>query len=238
MNIRSRAIILNKTKYSESSVIVKAFTREAGVQSFILKGAFSKKNRGKLALLENLTLVEITFDDHHENIKYLSDIALHKPYSLIPFDMVRRTLFIFYNEILYKVLKDSSADTELFDFIEHSLMELDDEATKLADVHLRFLIRFSKILGFSPKDNFSEYNCHFFIEESAFIHDYFDYPDYLSREASAYLSDLMHEKELAALPSKEIRNELLYGMIRYFEKHNEQIHRIESVPILAALLTK
>ena len=37
MNIRSRAIILNKTKYSESSVIVKAFTREAGVQSFILK---------------------------------------------------------------------------------------------------------------------------------------------------------------------------------------------------------
>ena len=238
MNIRSRAIILNKTKYSESSVIVKVFTREAGVQSFILKGAFSKKNRGKLALLENLTLVEITFDDHHENIKYLSDIALYKPYSLIPFDMVRRTLFIFYNEILYKVLKDYSTDPELYDFIERSLMELDEETTKLSDVHLRFLLRFSKILGFYPKDNFSDYNCHFFIEESAFIHDYFDYPDYLSREASAYLSDLMHEKESVALPPKEVRNELLYGMIRYFEKHNEQIHRIESVPILAALLAK
>lgn len=238
MNIRSRAIVLNKTKYSESSVIVKVFTREAGVQSFILKGAFSKKNRGKLALLENLTLVEITFDDHHENIKYLSDIALYKPYSLIPFDMVRRTLFIFYNEILYKVLKDYSADPELYDFIEHSLLELDEETTMLADVHLRFLLRFSKILGFYPKDNFSDYNCHFFIEESAFIHDYFDYPDYLSREASAYLSDLMHEKGTLALPPKEIRNELLYGLIRYFEKHNEQIHHIESVPILAALLAK
>ena len=232
MNIRSRAIVLNKTKYSESSVIVKMFTREAGVQSFILKGVFSKKNKGKLALLE------ITFDDHHENIKYLNDISLYHSYSLIPFDMVRRTLFIFYNEILYKVLKDASADPELFDFIERALLELDEEKTNLSDIHLRFLLRFSMILGFYPKDNFSDYNCHFFIEESAFIHDYFDYPDYLSREASAYLSDLMHEKEIGELPQKIVRNELLYGLIRYFEKHNEQIHHIESVPILATLLTK
>ena len=238
MNIRSRAIVLNKTKYSESSVIVKVFTREAGVQSFILKGAFSKKNKGKLALMENLTLLDITFDDHREGIKYLNDIALNRNYSLIPFDMVRRTLFIFYNEILYKTLTDSSADPELFDFIEQSLLELDGEETKLADIHLRFLIRFSKILGFAPKDNFSDNNCHFFIEESAFTHDYFDYPDYLSREASAYLFHLMHEEELDSLPPKDIRNELLYGLIRYFEKHNEQIHRIESVPILATLLVK
>lgn len=238
MHIRTRAIVLNKTKYSESSVIVKVFTREAGVQSFILKGAFSKKNKGKLALMENLSLVELSFDDHREGIKYLSDITLYHPYSLIPFDMVRRTLFIFYNEILYKMLTDYSSDPELFDFIENSLLELDEETAKLADIHLRFLIRFSKILGFAPKDNFSEQNCHFFIEESAFIHDYLNYPDYLSREASAYLSDLMHEKELETLPPKSIRNELLYGLIRYFERNNEQIHCIESVPILSALLAK
>ena len=237
MHIRSRAIVLNKTKFSESSVIARVFTREAGVQSFILKGAFSKKNKGKLALLENLTMVEITFDDHHEGIKYLGEISLYHPYSLIPFDMVRRTLFIFYNEILYKVLKDFSADTELFDFIEQSLLELDGETARLTDIHLRFMVDFSKILGFSPKDNFSEQNCHFFIEESAFIHDYFDYPDYLSKEASAYLADLMHET-VPQLPPKKIRNELLYGLIRYFEKHNEQIHHIESVPILASLLAK
>ena len=237
MHIRTRAIVLNKTKYSDSSLIARIFTREAGVQSFILKGAFSKKNKGKLALLENLSLVELTFDDHHEGIKYLNDITLYHPYSLIPFDMVRRTLFIFYNEILYKTLTDYSTDAELFDFVENALLELDEESARLADIHLRFLVDFSRILGFSPKDNFSEQNCHFFIEESAFGHDYFDYPDYLSREASAYLADLMHG-EATELPPKIVRNELLYGMIRYFERHNEQIHRIESVQILSALLTK
>ena len=238
MHIRTRAIVLNKTKYSDSSLIVRIFTREAGVQSFFLKGAFSKKNKGRLALLENLSMVELTFDDRHDGIKYLNDIALYRPYTLIPFDMVRRTLFIFYNEILYKTLTDYSTDPELFDFVEEALLELDREETMLTDVHLHFLVNFSKILGFFPKDNFSEKNCHFFIEESAFVHDYFDYPDYLSREASAYLSDLMHEKEIGELPPKVVRNELLYGLIRYFEKHNEQIHRIESVQILASLLSK
>ena len=237
MHIRSRAIVLNKTKYSESSVIVKVFTREAGVQSFILKGAFSKNNRGKLALLENLTIVDLSFDDHREGIKYLSDITLHHPYSLIPFDMVRRTLFIFYNEILYKTLTDYSTDAELFDFVENALLELDEEDTRLADIHLRFLVDFSKILGFFPKDNYSAQNCHFFIEDSSFVHDYFDYPDYLSQDASSYLADLMHEKA-TELPPKIVRNELLYGLIRYFERHNEQIHRIESVQILSALLAK
>ena len=237
MHIRTRAIVLNKTKYSDNSLIARVFTREAGVQSFILKGAFSKKNKGKLALLENLSMVELTFDDHHEGIKYLSDIALYHSYSLIPFDMVRRMLFIFYNEILYKTLTDYSTDAELFDFVENSLLELDEENTRLADIHLRFLVDFSKILGFFPKDNFSAQNCHFFIEDSSFVHDYFDYPDYLSQEASAYLADLMHE-DATELPPKIVRNELLYGLIRYFERHNEQIHRIESVQILSVLLAK
>lgn len=237
MHIRTRAIVLNKTKYSDSSLIARVFTREAGVQSFILKGAFSKKNKGKLALLENLSMVELTFDDHHDGIKYLNDIALYHSYSLIPFDMVRRTLFIFYNEILYKTLTDYSTDAELFDFVENALLELDEDGIRLADIHLRFLVDFSKILGFFPKDNFSAQNCHFFIEDSSFVHDYFDYPDYLSQEASAYLADLMHE-DVPQLPPKETRNELLYGMIRYFERHNEQIHRIESVQILSELLAK
>ena len=145
MHIRTRAIVLNKTKDSDSSLIARIFTREAGVQSFILKGAFSKKNKGKLALLENLSLVELTFDDHHEGIKYLNDITLYHPYSLIPFDMVRRTLFIFYNEILYKTLTDYSTDAELFDFVENALLELDMENARLADIHLRFLVDFSRI---------------------------------------------------------------------------------------------
>ena len=59
MQIKTRGIVLHKTKYSENSVIVNIFTREAGVQSFIVKGAYSKQRRGTIALLENLSMVEV-----------------------------------------------------------------------------------------------------------------------------------------------------------------------------------
>lgn len=237
MDIKTKAIVLNKTKYSETSVVVKMFTRETGVQGFMVKGAFGKRGKGVLALLENLSLVEVTFDDHRDGLKYLREISLYQPYSLIPFDMVRRTIFIFYNELIYKLLMDYQPDEAVYDFIEQSLIALDDEKTLLTDVHLRFLVDLSKILGFFPKDNFSEQNCHFSIEEACFVNEYFEYPDYLTKEASTYLFDLMNGRRMEEFPPKQIRNELLYGLLRYYIKHNEQIYHIDSVPILAEILS-
>lgn len=236
MNITTKGIVLHKTKYSETSVIVRIFTREAGVRSFIVKGAFSKKNRSINALLENLSMVDINFEDKNQNIKYLKEITLYHSYELIPFDMVRRSLFLFYNELIYKTLREFQTDTILYDFIEKSILELDDETTVLTDVHLRFLVNLSRIMGFFPQDNFSEYDCHFSIDEACFVHEYFDYPTFLSRDASRYLHQLMTVGFAEAMPPKIVRNELLHGLLRYFESNNEQIHRIESVEILSQLL--
>ncbi len=235
MNIKTKGIVLHKTKYSETSVIVRIFTRTSGVQSFIVKGAFSKKNRSTAALLENLSLVEIVFDDTHHSIQYLKEIASYHSYSLIPFDMVRRSLMIFYNELIYKLLREFQTDSILYDFIEKSILELDAEDTVLTDVHLRFMVRLSKVMGFYPQDNFSEQNCHFSIEDACFVREYFDYPTFLSRDASAYLHGMMCE-EVSEIPPKSVRNELLQGLLNYFEIHNDQIRKIESVTILSQIL--
>lgn len=217
-------------------MIAQIFTREAGVQSFIVKGAFSKKNKGVLALLESLSIIEIKYEDRNQSIKFLQDIGLGYAYSLIPFDMVRRTILIFYNEFIYKLLREYRADAALFDFIKKSLLELDHPDAVTTDIHLHFLVDLAQKMGFAPTDNFSPYNCHFFIEESTFIHDYLDNPLFLSQEASAYLNRLMHGENVVPIPPKRVRNELLEGLILYFEKHNEQIRKIDSVAILAQLM--
>lgn len=235
MNIKTKGIVLHKTKYSETSVIVSIFTRTSGVKSFIVKGAFSKKNRATTALLENLSLVEIVFDDNHHSIQYLKEIALYQPFSLIPFDMVRRSLMIFYNELIYKLLRDFQTDGILYDFIEKSILELDAEATALTDVHLRFMVRLSRIMGFYPQDNYSVNNCHFSIEDACFVREYFDLPTFLSRDASCYLHQMMNE-QVETVPPKTVRNELLQGLLNYFEIHNDQIRKIDSVAILSQIL--
>ena len=238
MQIKTRGIVLHKTKYSENSVIVNIFTREAGVQSFIVKGAYSKQRRGTMALLENLSMIEVVFDDKGQNIKYFKEVSLHHSYQLIPFDLVRRTIFIFYNELIYKILREYRSDTSLYDFVENALLELDDEKARLSDIHLRFMVQLAHEMGIFPATNYSDYNSIFSIDESCFVHEYFEYPNFLSREASAYLWQLMNEEDVSVLPHKVIRNELLYGMLRYFEEHNSQIGKIESVEILSQLLSE
>ena len=215
MQIKTRGIVLHKTKYSENSVIVNIFTREAGVQSFIVKGAYSKQRRGTMALLENLSMVEVVYDDKGQNIKYFREIALRYTYQLIPFDFVRRTLFIFYNELIYKILREYRADAALYDFVEKSLWELDDETAQLTDIHLRFMVKLAHVMGIFPATNYSDYNSIFSIDESCFVHEYFEYPNFLSREASAYLWQLMNEEDVSVMPPKVVRNELMYGCCAY-----------------------
>lgn len=235
MNIHTKGIVLHKTKYSDTSVIARIYTRVAGVQSFMVKGALSKKGRCVNALLENLSMVEIDFEDRNRDIQYLREITLYHPYSMIPFDMVRRSLLIFYNELIYKLLREYQTDEKIYDFIEKSILELDDEQTLLTDVHLHFMLRLSREMGFFPRDNFSEQNPFFSIEESCFVHDFFMSPHFLNADASHYLHQLMGGGRTEEMPPKQVRNDVLYGLLRYFESHNEQIRHIESVAILSQL---
>ena len=58
--IKTRAIVLHRFAYSDSSFIVKALTEECGVVSFIVKGAKRKESPFKGAL-DPLTLSEVVF---------------------------------------------------------------------------------------------------------------------------------------------------------------------------------
>ena len=58
--VKTRAIVLHRFAYSDSSFIVKALTEECGVVSFIIKGAKRKESPFKGAL-DPLALSEVVF---------------------------------------------------------------------------------------------------------------------------------------------------------------------------------
>ena len=58
----TEAIILSSIKYSETSVIMKCYSEEYGILSFIIKGIRSKKRtKFSLSSIEALSIVEIEF---------------------------------------------------------------------------------------------------------------------------------------------------------------------------------
>jgi DNA repair protein RecO (recombination protein O) len=56
---KTRGIVFRFTKYGESSIIVTIFTELFGIQTYIVNGIRSKNSKGKIALFQPLTLLDL-----------------------------------------------------------------------------------------------------------------------------------------------------------------------------------
>ena len=131
-----------------------------------------------------------------------------------------------------KLLYHANApEEELFDFVKEQLLKLDTAPEIAPDFHIIFLIKLIQQLGYTPELNFSLDMPHFSIEDSNFGNCFFDSPNFLSKEASFYLFNVLKGYKYT-IPDKKTRMELLNGMIQYLIKYNKQIKEIESVGIL------
>lgn len=236
MFVTSKAIVLHKTKYADSGIVVKVFTERYGTQTFIIKNAFSAKNKHLLPLFAPLSMLELQFDDRKlDQLMYLKEASCYHQYVDIPFDIVKSSLLMFYGELLYRLLYEYGEDRQLFAFIEERMCQLDDAEKVRPDTHINFMLQMSQILGFYPVANYDSTHTIFSILHSSFVSHWVDEEQSLSPEASRLLFAMMGET-LPPVAPKSVRNELLQGMLRYYKRNNEHIGKIESVSILADIL--
>ena len=240
MIVQSKGIVLHKTRFSEDSVIVKIYTEQCGTVSFIVKNAFSGKSKKKQAYFSPLALLELNFHYKEDNsLHYIKDLSCPRPYLSIPYDMVKNSLLIFYNELLYKLLREAGEDRRLFACIERELLSLEECETPRPDAHILFLLSLAKVIGLCPIDNYTDERCLFSCEDFCFVLPIGRLGE-MEKSAGRYLHDLLaaSRPESVACPPKSVRDELLQCLLHYFELHNEQVHDIHSVEILAQILGK
>ena len=92
---RTRGIVLGSIKFKETSIIVKIFTEEFGSASFIVNGVRSTKAKGKAALYQPLTLLELVIYYRIKRFNEVSEAKMATSFTAIPFDPVKRTIGIF-----------------------------------------------------------------------------------------------------------------------------------------------
>ncbi len=148
---KTRGIVLKTTKYAESSVIVQVFTEKFGVQSYLVSGARKPKAKIGATLLQPLHLLDMVVY-HRENgsLQRISDARQMPPFQTIPYDIVKSTIVLFLNEVLYKSLRQQSADEPLFNYLFHAISWLDTLEKTPPSFHLLFLVKLSRYLGFGP----------------------------------------------------------------------------------------
>jgi len=148
MKYQSKAIPLKSFKYSESSIIAKILTQKYGIQTFILKGVHSKTTKKKLALLQPLSLIEISAAYRPKrNLQQIQEISLAKATNL---SIEKELVKLFMAEVLTKVIYESEKDSPLFNFIWDLICKLNTSANINKNFPLTFLINLSRYLGFYP----------------------------------------------------------------------------------------
>lgn len=236
MIVSTPGIVMHATKYGDTSLIVKIFTQQQGNQSFIIKNAFRKNNRFAASYFTPLAMMDISYDDHSKSsLKYLKDIAPYRSSNPLYYDPAKSSILLFYNEILYKLLMDSGEDEVLFDFLQEEIGKVHSATENLAELPLRFLLRLSRVMGYYPEDNYSQENAYFSLQECCFQHFYVEDAGFLTAMESRYLHQLLSQHAPVTV-SRGLRVSLLKQLVSYFQMHNEQIRKIDSLEILSAVL--
>ncbi len=240
MNSKTRGIVLQTTNYSESSLIVKIYTEDAGLGSYIVSSVRVRNSRFKSNIFQPLSLVELVASGKPgQSMKRITDIQLSPPFSGIPGDIIKCSIAIFLSEVIYRSIREEEPNAVLFGFLHNSIQILDLSHDNCSRFHIYFMIRFSRHLGFSPHGECLPGISIFDLKEGYFTANRPVHEAYLDHDHAALLFRLMHAdfenyRDIAiAAPSLKI---LLKALVTYFEIHHTHGNPIKSHTVLEEVL--
>ncbi|MEJ2004827.1 MAG: DNA repair protein RecO [Cyclobacteriaceae bacterium] len=216
MVFQTGGIVFKFFKYRETSVIAKVFTSRFGLQTYIINGVRSgKKGRGRMALLQPLTLLDlVAYHRENSEIQRISEMRCAHPYASIPYDVRKSTMAIFLSEVLYKCVKEEGPSEELFHFLEQAMLLFDHLEDDYQNFHLQFLIRLSRFLGFGL-DSSHAFRLGLADEEE---------------DAMRQLSERSFGEPIPL--GRSLRQTLLERIIDFYRQHVEGLGEIKSLSVL------
>ena len=122
------------------------------MQTYIVNGARSKGPKGKMALFQPLTLLDlVVYHKENASILRIKEVKCLYPYQELSTDVRKSTIAMFITEMVNKTIKEESHAQELCDFLVASLTTLDRLKHGVENFHLTFLVLLSRHLGFGPQ---------------------------------------------------------------------------------------
>jgi len=236
-----RGIVLKTTNYSESSVIVQVLTDKFGMQSYLINGVKKPKAKVKMNMLQSLHLLDmVVYHKMNTNIQRVSEVRQTPVFKRIPYDIVKSSIVIFLNEVLYKSIRQQSADDDLFDYIFNSIAWFDESDELNQNFHLSFLLKLTRFLGFSPNEKRRTDQVYFDLQEGGFVSRVPIHLNYLLLEDALDFISLFNmplEKISEIKMSNSKRRFLLDKILVFYTLHTASFGEVQSHRILETLLS-
>ncbi len=236
----TRGIVFHTTRYSETSAVVKIYTEEFGLMSFLVKGLYNRKSQMRAALFGHLSLLDLIVERReHKSLHYIREVGLNRSVPDFHESISRNAIVLYINELLYKCIREEECNKPLFGFIITALQNLGNKELSVQAFHLLFMLKLTGFLGFSPRLAKTDAGSFFDMEEGLFLDSEPLHRYYISGRPAAALEQLqtMEYDDLKEfrIPS-EVRDELLDRLLDYYRLHIPDMGEMKSIKVLQELL--
>ena len=219
---KTQGIVFNFIKYKETSIICRIFTEKFGMRSYMIKGIRRKKSN--IAFYQPLTQLELLVTEReNRDIQQIREAKVAYAYAEIPYEIKKTSIALFLAEVLYKSVREESAQEDLFAFITESLMRFDALSVATENFHLQFLLKLSRFLGFGLSE----------------VRPFFEQTGRIAlpnADAEALVNKLLHQDYGTPIHlNGQIRRQLLQNILRFYNLNLESFGRVRSLEVLQSL---
>ena len=228
-----RIIVLSHTRFSDSTIIVQALSRQHGRVSLMVYG-FGGKSRSKLGAFHPMALLDVVYS--YKSERDVQKLAEYKPAPNLvncTADIHKSTLLMFMAEVVSKSIREEAEDDAQFEFIDTSVQILEQMQAGLQFFHLAFMVKLSRIIGFFP--NIDGSHQYFDLEQGHStalrpIHRHFVAADVFRH--ITFFADCQYNNLCDVQMSKQERDFMLETVIQWYQFRIPTMKEVNSYEIL------
>jgi DNA repair protein RecO (recombination protein O) len=244
MLIKTQGLVLSYLRYRETSVIARIYTREAGVQSYVVNSVRSGgRTPSRLALFQPFTLLDLVAYPAKKGggLTRLSEYRVAYAYRTIPFDIRKSSVAMVLSEVVSRVVREEEPHDALFVWLREQLVGFDMAESGFENFPLTFLLGLAPYLGFAPRSGEDLVNQ---LLSGGVLSP--NTARGLSLSAGLTLNELEdrfealirgpQEAVAVAVQTGRERRELLHLLLAYYRLHVENLGPVKSLDILSEVL--
>lgn len=217
MTENAQIIVLGTTKAGESSLVVHTLSNLWGRRSFLV--TMGRKTAAGMFRPLSILDCEVTVSSKSD-LWRAGKFSRKHLLSGIRESLPKTAISMFMSEVLFRVIRESGRDDNLFDWCERLILTLDALDTDFSNYPIVFLLELAEALGFKPNA----------YDMAPFVLDQYEL-------VGKFIKGGQAEALLIPMTGSE-RSLLCAGILRYLEQHTEARIDIRSLAILHDLFSR
>lgn len=221
MVLKTEAIILGIVKYKDKNLIIKAYTKEQGLQSFFTTLSSGKSKNKSKNNYQAFSILEIVYrKDNKSNLLRIKESRNVHLLLELRTNIHKNAIAFLLAEVFGKCILEEEENPQLYSFIEQQIIALNDCNTAYSNFHIYSLVQFTKQLGIQPE--YKNHFKYFDIKEGAFVASIPFHSHFMEQESAELLQQLLilpweDAKKITLNGNK--RTEFLTELLKYYQYH-------------------